>query len=333
MKAVVFCGDGKVRIDDVPMPPEQPETLLVQVKASAICGSELGTLRGPAPKKEGSYNPGHEVAGVVVEAPPGCDYPPGTRVGACVVVGCGQCEWCRQGYETACRNKRFYAGNGHAEYFRLGLGGVRPIPDGVDFPAAAVLTGDGLGVPTRCARRLGDVAARRIVVLGLGPIGLGCALVLAFRGAEVLGADLSDYRVDLARKLGAARAVNVARDDLKQAAADFTAGRGADVVVLAVADEEVFRTGIDLLGQQGTFFLLAELARADFVLNDALLRKEISLLGSWYYAGADWAEMLALHEAHLPYEKLVTHVFAHEQAQAAYDTFVSRDSGKVVLAW
>ena len=333
MKTVRFCGEGKVAVEEVPTPAAGDDAVLVRVKASAICGSEMHAFRGPPRDRPGRYNDGHEVAGVVVEAPRGCPYAIGTRVGACIVQGCGKCQACRRGRETACRDKRYYGWNGHSEYFVLGLNGVRVLPDGVDFPAAAILTGDGLGVPTRCARRLGDTKDQRIVVLGIGPIGLGCVLVQAFRGARVLGADLSDYRVRMALDLGAERAVNVDDEDLRQAVLDWTDGGGADAVILCVAKDEAVRAGIELLRHQGTFFLLAELPRADFVLNDTLIRKEITMMGSWYYAREDWEMMLALHEAHLPYEKLVTHVLPFEQAQEAYDTFTSGRSGKVVLTW
>jgi threonine dehydrogenase-like Zn-dependent dehydrogenase len=333
MKTIRFLGHGKVSIEDVPAPARDEGSVLVQVKASAICGSELHALLGPPRDRPGRYNDGHEVAGVVVEAPPGCACPPGTRVGACIVQGCGACDACRIGRDTACRHKRYFGWNGHSEYYVLGLRGAKPIPDGVDWPAAAILTGDGLGVPTRCARRLGDTRGRRIVVLGLGPIGLSCVLVQHFRGARVLAADLSDYRVRMALDLGAERAVNVQAEDLKQAVLDWTAGAGADVVILCVAKDEAVRSAIGLLRHQGVFCLLAELAGADFVLNDALIRKEVTMMGSWYYAQEDWPKMLALHEAKLPYRRLVTHTFPPERAQEAYDTFTSGQSGKVVLTW
>jgi len=333
MKTVMFRGSGKVEIEDVPRPEAGADAVLVQVKASAICGSELHAFRGPARDRPDRYNDGHEVAGVIVEAPDDSPYPVGTPVGACVVQGCGTCDACRAGRETACGHKRYYGWNGHSEYYVLGLNGVRPIPEGVDWPAAAILTGDGLGVPVRCARRLGETKGQRVVVLGLGPIGLSCVLVQSFGGARVLGADIVDYRARMALALGAERGVNVEQADLKEAVLEWTDGRGADVVILCVAKDEAVRTAISLLRHQGTFFLLAELAAAEFVLNDTLIRKEITMMGSWYYAGRDWQRMLELHEAHLPYEKLVTHTFGCERVQEAYDTFVSGESGKVILTW
>lgn len=333
MKILRFYGDREVGFTETPKPTHDQDTVILKVKASALCGSELGHFRGEPPQSEGFYNPGHEVVGIIAEAPAGSAYRPGMRVGARVVQGCGECEFCKQKYETACRNKTLYASNAHAEYFELGTRGIQPIPDGVDWPAATLLTGDGLGVPVRCARRLGDTKGAKILVLGLGPIGLSNVLVQAFKGAEVMGADLVPYRIDLSRELGAVQSVNIQTQALEREVMDWTAGRGADIVILAVGRNDALLNAVELVKQQGTVFQIGELHEATFNPSAAFIRKEITMTGSWYYTSADWQEMLALHRAGLSYEKLVTHVFPFAQAQQAFDTFASGNSGKVVLVY
>jgi len=308
-------------------------SVILKVKASAICGSELGLFHGSAALQEGLWNPGHEVVGVIEDAPPDSGYHPGMRVGARVVQGCGKCPWCKQGYETACRNKKIYSGNGHAEYYELGLNGIQPIPDGVDWPEAAILTGDGLGVAVRASGRLGDTSGKSVFVLGLGPVGLGCVLVQATAGADVMGADLAGYRVDLARELGARKAINVESVDLEKAVLEWTNGRGADIVILAVGKEEALLAAIAAAKQQGIVYQVGELDKATFNPSATFIRKEITMMGSWYYTSQDWESMLALHQRGVPYGKLVTHVFPLSEAQKAYDTFVSGNSGKVVLTY
>ena len=333
MKTLRFLGNNRVDITDAPRPTPDETTVILRVKASAICGSELGRFRGDPYRVEDVYNPGHEVVGVIEDAPPGSDFQPGMRVGACVVQGCGACEACGQGLETACKNIKTYASNGHAEYFKLGRNGIRPIPDEVDWPAAALLTGDGLGVPVRCSRRLGNTRGQKILVLGLGPVGLSNVLVQTFKGADVMGADLFPYRLNLAHTLGASRSVNIQSQDLKAEVLEWTAGQGADIVILAVGKNEALLQAVDLLKHQGTLFQVGEMSEATFNPSAAFIRKEITMTGSWYYTSADWTEMLALHRAGLPYDKLVTHVFPFEHAQQAYDTFVSGNSGKVILTY
>ena len=139
MKILRFLGEGKVGFEEIPSPACDGDTVILKVKASALCGSELGSFRGPPSEREGFYNSGHEVVGVIEAAPGGSAFRPGMRAGARVVQGCGVCTFCKGGYETACRDRVLFAGNGHAEYFRLGVNGVQPIPAGVDWPAAALL--------------------------------------------------------------------------------------------------------------------------------------------------------------------------------------------------
>jgi threonine dehydrogenase-like Zn-dependent dehydrogenase len=331
MKTVQYLGNSKVKIQDAARPTLDENSVIVKVQASAICGSELNAFRGPY--QEGFHNAGHEVVGIIDDAPPTSVWRPGMQVGARVVQGCGCCYWCEQGYETACLSKRLFTRNGHSEYFKLGMNGIQPIPEAVTWPAAAVLTGDGLGVPVRVARRLGSTEGRKVLVLGLGPIGLGCVLVQAHRGAEVMGADLSEYRVKLARELGAVESLNAQSADLQASVSDWTGGRGADVVILAAGNEQALITAMELVRRQGTVFQAAELEKATIHPSAAFIGKEITITGSWYYTSEDWKEMLALHDQGLPYDRLVTHVFDLDQAQEAYDLFAAAQTGKVILRY
>lgn len=333
MKILRFQGQGHVEIVEAPKPTQTDQTVVLKVTASALCGSELGRLRGEKHTAEGFYNTGHEVVGIIEEAPSNSQYTPGMRVGARVVQGCGDCVFCKQGYETACKNRTLYASNGHAEYFRLGTQGIQPIPDNVDWPQAALLSGDGLGVPVRCSRRLGDTGKKKVLVLGLGPIGLGNVLVQSFKGAEVMGADMVDFRLSHSKDLGATHVVNIQTQNLKQEVLNWTSGQGADIVILAVGKNEALLQAVDVLKQQGTLFQVGEMNEATFNPSAAFIRKEITMTGSWYYTSADWEDMLALHHAGLPYAKLITHVFPFAQAQKAFDLFSSGQSGKVVLTY
>lgn len=331
MKAVKFLGHGKLAVQTVPDPTPDDQSIIIKVRASGICGSELHGFQGDVAHMGAAINGGHEVAGEVAWAPKGSPFKPGMRVGARVVQGCGECNWCLQGDETACANKRYDAADGHAELFKLGLRGVHLLPDDVEWPAAVVLSGDGLGVPVRAARRLGDTAGKKVLVLGLGPVGLSNVVVQAFRGADVCGADISPYRVDLARQLGASLSVNLASEPLAPRVAEWTGGHGADVVILCVARPDSLAQAFELVRRHGTVFQVAELAEANLKLGDYFLRKEAYLTGSWYYTSSDWPLMLQLHRAGLPYAKLVTHVLPLDQAQEGYDRFIQGQTGKVIL--
>ena len=331
MKILKFMGKGIVEMQEVAKPEPDDKHVVIKVMASALCGSELSFLKNGV--SDNIFNIGHELVGIIEESPSNSKYKKGMRVGACVVQGCGDCEFCSSGYETACRNKSFYAANGHAEYFKLGLNGVRPIPDNIDWPSATILTGDGLGVPVRCSRRLGNTAGNKVLVIGLGPVGLSCVLVQAFKGAEVMGADISPYRIKLSKELGAIDSVDINNQDIVAKIKEWTDGRGADIVILAVGRNDALLSAADLVKQQGTIFQVSEFTQAQINPSAMFVQKEITMTGSWYYTSEDWKAMLALTKAGLPVSKLVTHVFPFEKAQEAFELFASGNSGKVVLTY
>lgn len=333
MKIIQFLGNSQLQIDETPKPTGDASSVILKVKASGLCGSELSRYRGEPYPSEGFFNTGHEVVGIIEDCPSDSGYKPGMRVGARVVQGCGNCETCNKGQEVACLNITSFSSNGHGEYFRLGLNGIQEIPDDVDWPQSVILTGDGLGVPVRCSGRLGDTRGKQILVLGLGPVGLSCLLVQVFKGAEVMGADLSTFRLSLASQLGATKVVNVNTKDLKKEVLNWTEGNGVDIVILAVGKNETLLQAIDLVRHQGILFQVGELNEATFNPSAAFIRKEITMTGSWYYTSADWKDMLAFHKAGLCYKKLISHTFPFEKAQDAFNTFASGDSGKVILTY
>jgi threonine dehydrogenase-like Zn-dependent dehydrogenase len=114
MKIARHPGKSVVAVDEVPVPQPGPGEVLIQTVASALCGSEMGSYRNAGVP---SGNNGHEAAGFVAALGEGVtNLRVGERVGACPVAGCGDCEYCAQGKNTWCDNKRFY-GAMHAEYF------------------------------------------------------------------------------------------------------------------------------------------------------------------------------------------------------------------------
>lgn len=332
MKILHLDGNEKVSFKDIPKPEPDEKHVIIKVMASALCGTEISSVKGDEARGD-KHNVGHELVGIIESAPKNSPYKPGMRVGACVVQGCGTCEYCRIGRETACANKRFYASNAHAEYFKLGLNGVRILPDDIGWSEAAILSGDGLGVPVRASRRLGNTSGKKVLVLGLGPIGLGNVLVQAFNGAEVMGADFVQYRTELACKLGAKVTINLSNQDLQEEVMNWTDGRGADIVILAVGKEEVLHTAVQAVKHQGTIFQVAEFNQAQINPSAMFVQKEITMTGSWYYTSKDWELMLDYYSKGLPVKELITHVFPFEKAQEAFDLFLSGDSGKIILTY
>src|SRR5262245_23888287 len=207
MRAVRFLGREQIALIDT-REPEPPEGgVVVRLRASGLCGSELHSYRGDR-AMEDPPNGGHEVAGEVVDASRSRRWRVGDRAGIHAVWGCGRCDWCAQGIYTFCGDNTVGVG-AHAELFAAPDHVLVPLPDDVDYPAGVLLSGDALGVPYHTSRRLKTRGGDTVAVVGCGPVGLGSVLLQSFLGARVVGLDLAPERLEWARKLGADAAVDV----------------------------------------------------------------------------------------------------------------------------
>ncbi|MEN3284459.1 MAG: hypothetical protein V7607_5599 [Solirubrobacteraceae bacterium] len=285
-----------------------------------MCGSERrGLMEGLA------GNGGHEACGTIVDPGPS-RFRVGDRVGMSAVAGCGECDRCAAGQELHCRLgwKASSASGWHAELAAVRASALRELPDGTDAGVGAMLSGDPLGVPTRGLRRARPAAGDRVLIIGLGPVGLGHVLVRGFTGAEVVGIDPSDYRRRLASELGAATVLSPS---------DAT-GRAPSLVIECTGRPDCIAQGLELVDDGGVVLQSGE-CHADVPINpsDTLIRREVTYTGSWYYASEDYPAMLEMVARGLPLERLCTHDVDAADAQDAIADFLEGRSGKVILRW
>jgi threonine dehydrogenase-like Zn-dependent dehydrogenase len=284
MRALRAVGSGLVEIVDAPDPELADGDVLVRIEASAVCGSERGVFTSGA-----SANAGHEAAGTVIEAPSGSDVMVGDRVGISAVRGCGWCTACRSGLETRCVHGAKVAIGMHAELVAAPLGALRPVPNGVDAAAASLLTGDALGVPVRGIARAPHQRGDVVVIIGLGPVGLSHALVRSFYGAEVIGIDPSATRRRLAVACGATDALDV--DDPIPA---------ASLVIESTGRPECIRGAFDAVVAGGVVLQSGECSSVEIDPSLAIVHKEVTYVGAWYYTSSDYPKMLAAVDEGLP---------------------------------
>jgi threonine dehydrogenase-like Zn-dependent dehydrogenase len=314
MRALHFAGGDVVELVDVAAPRPGPGQALVRIHASAVCGSERGALAAGHPT-----NTGHEAAGSVVSAP-GVDE--GDLVGISAVVGCGSCPSCDAGVEVRCPAPVVQSGF-HAEYAVVDPRSLRPLPAGMDTTTGVLLSGDALGVPARGLRAAPTKPGDRVLVIGLGPVGLASVLVRAAAGCEVVAVEPSAFRRSLGSSLGAAKVLD-STDDL----GDFA----PDLVIEASGRAESVHLALSTVRRGGTVLQAAE-GKAAEISPSTLVLREVTYVGSWYYAAEDWPVMAGLVADGLPVRSLVTHELPPEEAPAAYRAFLSTESGKVVLRW
>ena len=326
MKTVAFAHPSAVTLADCADPIAGPGQVVVETAVSALCGSELHSYRQGGDRG----NPGHEAAGIVVEVGAGVRHlNPGDRVGVSAVAGCGTCAECAAGRYTWCDRRDVFV-NMHAERFVIPALACHRLPDDVAWDVGVLIAGDGLGVPFHTYEKTRKYAIKTLAVIGLGPIGLGNVLVQTHAGRRVIGIDLSPERLTLARNLGASAAIP-AGEGLHERLMEVTGGTGVDAVIEAVGRPATVRQAIDLTPRGGVVFLNGECGEDCIQPSRDLIRRDITVVGSWFYHFGEFPAMLAMHRNGLRVGDLVTHRFPLHDAPAAYTAFAGGKTGKVLL--
>ncbi len=275
MKALTWQGHEKVSVESVPDPGlQRPNDAIVRVTSTAVCGSDLHLYGALGPFLERGDILGHEAMGEVVEVGPECgDLRPGDRVVIPFAIACGECRMCRVGLQTQCETTqvreygkgaamfgftRLYGHlpGGQAEFVRVPQAHYGPIvvPADGEPDERYLYLSDVLPTAWQAFEYADVPAGGSVAVFGLGPVGQLTARVARHRGADlVIGVDLVDERLAMARRHGAHVLDVRSVDDVPAAILDLTDGRGTDGVVDTVGMEahgsRVVEAGIKALGR------------------------------------------------------------------------------------
>jgi threonine dehydrogenase-like Zn-dependent dehydrogenase len=254
----------------------------------------------------------------------------GDRVALQIMTGCGCCYYCLRGDYEHCADMGYLMG-GHAELIAAPEMCCLALPDDVSWERGVLLGGDTIGTTYRSLKRLGVSGFQTVAVLGCGPIGLGMLALLRLIGARAIAADVSAYRRTLAQKLGADSVIDPNSDDLAKAILDLTDGAGVDIALDCSPSPDTLTAALECVRKFGKVGLVGE--KGDSVIHPSnhFIRKEITAVGSWYYNPGDYCEILDLHRRGLDVDDLVTHRFPLREADKAFATFASGESGKVLL--
>ena len=258
MKAMVLHDwEETYRLEVRPEPRPGIGEAVMRVRSAGVgltlINMRLGRLGGSVPRVMG-----HELAGDIVEIGEGVTaLSAGDRCAVYFYLTCGRCRWCRGGRETLCENFGGFVGahrdGGFAEYVCLPAENFLPIPDGLSDEAAAVAT-DAVNTNWHCMRERARINAHDTVLLigAGGGVGIHGVQVAKLFGAQVIAADISDEKLDLARQWGANETINVREvDDVAREAKRLTGGKGVDAAVDYVGHGETFKTAIESLTTSG----------------------------------------------------------------------------------
>jgi L-iditol 2-dehydrogenase len=340
MRAAVYYNNSDVRVEEFPTPEIGPGETLVKIRASGICGSDvLEWYRVP----KAPIVLGHEIAGDVVEVGDGvADVRVGDRIVVSHHVPCNTCRYCLAGNHTACHTLHTtnFDPGGFSEYVRVPAlqtdRGILRLPDSVTYDEGSFV--EPLACVVRAQVRTGIRPGSTVLVMGSGISGLlHIRLALALGAGRVFATDVSEYRLEWARKSGAAQAFDAiaAGDELPNLLRAANDGNLADLVILGTGASSAIDQGLACLDNGATFIVFAVPAPGrdhPMPLNE-LWRREVTVRTAYGAAPADLAMALDLiASGRVRVDDLITHRLPLELAAEGFALVANAgDSVKVII--
>ena len=336
MRVAVYYSNRDIRIEEVEVPKISAGELLIRTEACGICGTDILEWYR---KKRAPLVLGHEATGVVAEVGEGVTrFKPGDRVFVSHHVPCGVCRYCLADKETACETlhtTNYYPG-GFSQYIKVPKinvdKGTYLLPDSISFEESVFIE------PLGCAIRGQRVAQVKrddtLLVIGSGVAGLLHIQLARLKGvSKIIATDISDRRLDFAKRLGADLTVNASREDVVQALLDFN-GRRADKVLLCTGAPSAYEDALRCVDRGGVilFFAVPDPSyRACIPLTD-YWRNEVTLTTSYGAAPKDLEEALKIISSEsLELSSLITHRLPLSDIALGFRLFIEGESLKVVI--
>lgn len=324
---------------DNPMPEVGHNDLLIKIRKTAICGTDMHIYHWDEWSQKTIPVPmivGHEYVGEVVDMGSEVQgFKKGDRVSGEGHITCGHCRNCRAGRRHLCRNTEGVGVNrqgAFAEYLVIPAFNAFKIPDNISDDLASIFDPFGNAVHTALSF---DLVGEDVLITGAGPIGIMAAAVAKHVGARhVVITDVNPYRLELAEKMGATRAVNVAHQDLKAVMNELGMTEGFDVGLEMSGVPSALHGMLNTMNNGGKIAMLGippENVAIDWnqVIFKGLVIKGIygrEMFETWY-------KMASLLQSGLDLSAIITHQFNVDEFQQGFETMASGQSGKVILNW
>src|ERR1700674_3000431 len=347
MKGVVLPGGRKVEFHEFPDPAPGPGEVVLEIKSSGMCGSDLKFYRASGGAQSlgfaassGPVIAGHEPCGVVAAVGSGVTEKQ-ARIGMRAMQhhyrGCGVCPHCSTGWmqlfvERVGEVYGVSRHRAHAKYMKCPARSLVPLPDELSFDAGAAIS-CGTGTAWGALHRLELQGNHTIAVFGQGPVGLSATLLAAQMGARVIALDTSEERLARAKEFGAVDLINPkTTENVVQAIRDLTHGLGAHLSIDASSSPLARAQAVRCVQTWGKACFVGEGDTVTLDVSPDLLRRQVTLIGSWTFSTvgqADCARYIA--DRGIDIGRLFTHRWKLEEADQAYRLFDQQTSGKGVI--
>ncbi len=340
MKALVKAkAERGIWMQDIPTPEVGHNDVLIKVRRSAICGTDIHIYQWDDWARKTIPVPlavGHEFSGEIVEV--GSEvrgFEPGDRVSAEGHITCGVCRNCRAGRRHLCINTvgvGVSRAGAFAEYISVPAFNVFKLPDAISDDMAAIL--DPLGNATHTALSF-DLVGEDVLITGAGPIGVMAVAIARYAGARhIVITDVNEYRLDLARKLGASVALNVTNGSLDDTMKTLGMTEGFDVGMEMSGNPQAFRDLLRTMHHGGKVAILGIPPDETSIDWTQVIFKGLILKGIYGREMFEtWYKMASMIQSGLNIEPVITHHFDIDEFQPAFDLMASGQSGKVILHW
>ncbi len=345
MKGVVLPGNSTVEFRDYEIPTPGHGEVLLKMKSSTICGSDIRAIYhehlGKGPEGYQGVISGHEPSGQIVECGPGLRrFKKGDRVIVYHISGCGVCNDCRRGYMISCTSEKFRRAygwqrdGGMAEYMLAEEKDLVALPDSLSYTDGAQIA-CGFGTVYEGLEKVGISGNDRVLVTGLGPVGLATLMLAKAMGASYLiGIDGVPERRELALKLGLADAVLDAGPDNAAQVKKLTDGAGCERTIDCSANDKARLTCIQAARKWGKICFIGEGGTAAFQPSPDIIHDQKTIYGSWVtsiWKMEELVERIVRWGIHP--EDLVTHRFPLAEADKAFALMAGGRCGKVAIAF
>ena len=340
MKALVKKNREKgLWFENVPMPVISDTEVLIKIKQTAICGTDIHIYQWDEWAQKTIPVPmhvGHEFVGEIAELGKNVQgLSLGERVSGEGHIVCGHCRSCRAGHRHLCINTRGVGVNRpgcFAEYLAIPAENVFPIPDGVSDDEASIL--DPLGNAVHTALSF-DLIGEDVLITGAGPIGIMAAAIAKHAGARyTVITDVNPYRLELAGKMNPTRVVNVAKEKIEDVQRELGMREGFDVGLEMSGSPDAFRSMIDNMCHGGKIAMLGIPKRNTAIDWNKVIFNSLTLKGIYGREMYEtWYKMTSMIQSGLDISPIITHNYDYREFQKGFDVMDSGKSGKVVLDW
>lgn len=340
MKALVKKSKERgIWMDDVPEPAMGDNDVLIKIKKTAICGTDVHIYKWDAWAQKTIPVPmhvGHEFVGEIAKMGKNVQgLQLGERVSGEGHIVCGHCRNCRAGHRHLCINTIGVGVNRpgcFAEYLAIPASNVFPVPDGVTDDEAAIF--DPLGNASHTALSY-DLVGEDVLITGAGPIGIMAGAIAQHNGARhVVITDINEYRLDLARKMGIKNVVNAKGTKLRDVIKQLHMTEGFDVGLEMSGSAPAFTDMLDTMRNGGKIALLGILPPDTKIAWDQVIFKGLFIKGIYGREMFEtWYKMCSMLQSGLNVKPIFTHKFPIKDYKEAFETMASGNSGKVILDW